>query len=253
MLEALRAKNWVYRQLLGFFLWLGRFKPRTQILLTVGLYFTVRILVGVTDRYPAAEPFVLAILIPYILFVMLTWFATPFRNVALAFSRDGRMLLTGLAIAHAVVASLLAAATLVVGVNSFFSDDSRIADRAIVLLATTIHYLSVGMIPSGRFRVIGLIASVFAVMFLTYLAWERANLIAIETQLFAEIDDFRELPKSEEPEYRYRNWQLTERFERFKTRKGSFLSVNPYGSYASFGVLLLHMALRSRARKIQFG
>jgi Flp pilus assembly protein TadD len=252
MLEALRAKNWVYRQLLGFFLWMGRFKPRTQILLTVGLYFAARGLGGVMDSYPATEPFLLPVLIGYLLFVMLTWFATPFRDVALSFSRDGRMLLTGRAIVHAVVASTLAMTTVAVFIATFFVNDIRVFDVWIVLLATTVHYLSVAMVPAGRFRFVAAGASILVVAFFVWLAWERAELIQIRKQLFVEVDAFRELPESEDPNYLLEKFRLNNRYGKLDRREKSFLAVDPFGSYASLGVLLFHLALRIRARKIQF-
>jgi hypothetical protein len=78
-------------------------------------------------------------------------------------------------------------------------------------------------------------------------------LIPIRKQLFVEVDAFRELPKSEDPSYMLEKFLLNNRYDKLERREKAFLAVQPYAPFGSLGVLLLHMALRSRARKITVG
>ncbi len=89
LMEALRARNVVYRWILTFYLWMGRLKPGTQWIVILGLMFGSRILRKSTEGtdFSGVGKVVGAV---YLLFVYLTWVGTPFANMLLFLDPIGR-------------------------------------------------------------------------------------------------------------------------------------------------------------------
>ncbi len=94
MVEALKARNVVYRQMLKFFLWAGRLSGQAQLYLILGLIFGQRILRSGFAQFPGLEWAADAILALYLLFVIMTWTAQPLFNLLLRFDRFGRHVLS---------------------------------------------------------------------------------------------------------------------------------------------------------------
>lgn len=93
VLEALRARNPIYRAVLRCTIWMNTLNDRAQWFLIFGAYFAYRILRIVAMEYPATKPFVIPMLALYALFVVLSWTARPFANLLLRMDPVGRMLL----------------------------------------------------------------------------------------------------------------------------------------------------------------
>jgi tetratricopeptide (TPR) repeat protein len=90
MIEALKAKNPIYRVMLAYFLWMARLSPQARWGVILAGYFGSRILRTAADNSPALAPWVTPILVVYIGFVVLTWFAVPLFNLLLRLNRFGR-------------------------------------------------------------------------------------------------------------------------------------------------------------------
>jgi tetratricopeptide (TPR) repeat protein len=94
MIEAMKARYWVYRQVLRYFLWMSRLSPQARWGLVIGLLVLQRVVarVAVTNRdlQPVLEP----ILIAYLVFVVTTWTAVPLSNLLLRLNRFGRLALS---------------------------------------------------------------------------------------------------------------------------------------------------------------
>jgi tetratricopeptide (TPR) repeat protein len=90
MIEALKAKNPIYRVMLAYFLWMARLSPQARWGVILAGYFGSRILRTAADNSPALAPWVMPILVVYIAFVVLTWFAVPLFNLLLRLNRFGR-------------------------------------------------------------------------------------------------------------------------------------------------------------------
>jgi tetratricopeptide (TPR) repeat protein len=80
MVEALKARYFVYRLMLKYHFFMSRLSGRSQWFVLIGLYFVARII-----------PF---LFIPYLIFVFLSWTSDPLSNLLLRLNRYGRMLLT---------------------------------------------------------------------------------------------------------------------------------------------------------------
>jgi len=93
IIEAMKARHFLYRWILGWFLWLMRFPPRIQVLLVLGLLFGQRILSSALESVPVLAPFATIITVGYLLLVWMSWTASTLFNLVLCTDRFGRMVL----------------------------------------------------------------------------------------------------------------------------------------------------------------
>ena len=94
IVEALKARNFVYAFMLRYFFWMSRFRGRTQWLIVLGGYFGNQMLRGLAASNPGLAPWVLPIRILYAVFALMTWLADPFFNLLLRLNRFGRLALS---------------------------------------------------------------------------------------------------------------------------------------------------------------
>lgn len=93
IVEAMKARNPIYRGMLAWFLWMSRFSPRVQIAMLLGLIFGNQVLAAVCDSVPALVPFQLPLAMAYVLFAWMTWVAPSLFNLVLCLDRFGRLVL----------------------------------------------------------------------------------------------------------------------------------------------------------------
>jgi tetratricopeptide (TPR) repeat protein len=94
IVEALKARNFVYAIMLRYFLWMSRLSSRAQWAIILGGYFGNQLLGGVAKSNPELAPWVLPLRILYVAFALLTWTADPLFNLLLRLNRFGRLVLT---------------------------------------------------------------------------------------------------------------------------------------------------------------
>jgi len=94
IVEALKARNIVYRVMLWYFLWMAKLSRGTQWGIVLGGYFGYRVLSSLAHDNPNLAPFIWPFLIVYILFVFLSWTADSLFNLLLRLSRFGRLALS---------------------------------------------------------------------------------------------------------------------------------------------------------------
>ena len=80
MVEALKARYFVYRLMLKYHFFMSRLSGRSQWFVLIGVFFVAKIV-----------PF---LFIPYLIFVFLSWTSDPLSNLLLRLNRYGRLLLT---------------------------------------------------------------------------------------------------------------------------------------------------------------
>lgn len=90
MVEALKARYWIYRLWLRYAFWVSNLKGNVQVMLMVGLYLLNRLLNSVIASNPGLAPFLYPILIAYLLFALSTWILVPVSNLFLRFNTYGR-------------------------------------------------------------------------------------------------------------------------------------------------------------------
>ena len=93
IVEAMKAKNPIYRVMLRYFLFCSRLDNRPRLLFSIGLYFVFRLLVGGL-AVANLNPLLWLIGIAYISFVVLTWIADPLFTLLLRFDKFGRLILS---------------------------------------------------------------------------------------------------------------------------------------------------------------
>lgn len=94
IIEALKARHFIYAWMLKYFLWMGKFSRRGQWAIILGGYVGNRILASIAAQDPSLAPWVLPLQIAYIAFALLTWLAYPFFNLLLRLNEFGRMVLS---------------------------------------------------------------------------------------------------------------------------------------------------------------
>lgn len=93
IIEAMKARFFIYRWMLSFFLWIGRFPPKVQLALMIGIPVGQRVLQSVLDSVPALKPLSLPLIIGYLTFVWMTWCSSALFELVLMTSRFGRLAL----------------------------------------------------------------------------------------------------------------------------------------------------------------
>ncbi len=93
IVEALKARNFIYRIMLRYFLWMSRLSGKASWAFIIGLYVLARVLQNVAKSNPSWAPFVWPLLGFYLVFVLLTWTASPLFNLLLRLNRYGRLAL----------------------------------------------------------------------------------------------------------------------------------------------------------------
>jgi tetratricopeptide (TPR) repeat protein len=94
IVEALKARHLIYRLMLRYFLWMSKLSRTAQWGVIIGGYFGQRYLSQLAERDPRWQPYVLPVMLLYILFVVLTWTASPLFNLLLRLNRFGRLALS---------------------------------------------------------------------------------------------------------------------------------------------------------------
>ena len=92
--EAIRGKNWLYRVLLKYFLFMGRLSERNQWVVIIGLYVGMRFLRAISESNPSLQPFIAPLLVAYLVFALATWIGKPLSNLFLRLHPVGKFALT---------------------------------------------------------------------------------------------------------------------------------------------------------------
>ncbi len=94
IVEALKARNLIYRVMLQYFLWMSRLSSNARWGVILGAYIAARIVRGLSETNPSLAPYLNPLLILYGVFVFLSWTAGPLFNLLLRLNRLGRLSLT---------------------------------------------------------------------------------------------------------------------------------------------------------------
>lgn len=94
IVEAMKARNIIYRGMLKYFFMMSKLQGRAQWMLILGLVFGVRIIRGIGEKNPGFAPIASAITVLYTAFVAATWLSRPLFNLVLRLDRFGRLCLS---------------------------------------------------------------------------------------------------------------------------------------------------------------
>jgi tetratricopeptide (TPR) repeat protein len=176
IVEAMKARNFIYRWMLAWFLWMSRLQPGVRWGLVIGAFFGMRFVGRIARNSPELAPYLWPLLYAYFGFVLITWLAPSFFNLLLRLDRFGRYALStdqvrgANVLAACLVATgvcLLAAigmgspilfyctlmfALLALPASAIFSCDEgwprwAAAGMTVVLLAAVLSVLAIGHLP----------------------------------------------------------------------------------------------------------
>ncbi|MCK6471758.1 MAG: tetratricopeptide repeat protein [Planctomycetes bacterium] len=94
IVEAMKARIFIYRWILKYFLWMGRLKAGSRWGVAIGAWLGFNVLLRVEKQNPEYGPYLWPLLYAYLAFVLMSWLAQPLFNSVLRISRYGRHALT---------------------------------------------------------------------------------------------------------------------------------------------------------------
>jgi Flp pilus assembly protein TadD len=149
IVEALKARNFIYRWMLAWFLWMSRLSPGARWGVVIGAYFGQRVVREIARSSPQLAPFLWPILFLYFAFALLTWLSPSFFNLLLRLDRFGRYALSADQVrgANLLALCLLASAGSLVGF--FVTGDEIFLIGAIYAALLTIPASAIFMCQSG--------------------------------------------------------------------------------------------------------
>ena len=174
IIEAMKARFFVYRWLLTWFLWLSRFSPQTQFMLMLGLIFGRAVLTSLLSAVPILEPLAIPVTLLYVLFVWMSWTAASLFNLVLRLDPFGRLVLNRAERLESALAGLCVLACLGVGSTSLFVRSSLASipwEVGLLYLGLMIPLVATFKQSGGQQKLMGACATGIAFMILiaTYL------------------------------------------------------------------------------------
>ena len=132
LLEALKAKNVVYRLFLKYSFWIGNLTSKYQWAVIIGFYMAARALRALSASNESLQPFLNPILILLAFIAFSTWIIQPISNLFLRFNKYGQLLLDK---EEKISSSLVAVAlaTFLIGLACYFfmKDDQYLSIVAV--------------------------------------------------------------------------------------------------------------------------
>lgn len=151
LVESLKARNRLYRAMLGYFFWMGRLSRRSAWMVVAAVFFLPRVLRGAAQQVPALEPVVLPITVALVGFVFMTWIIEPLFDASLFLHPLGRHALTARERRRALGVAALLAGGVACGLIAWLGGLRGAWAPAVGLLTFTIP-LSAAMSVEGRTR-----------------------------------------------------------------------------------------------------
>jgi tetratricopeptide (TPR) repeat protein len=94
IVEALKARYFIYRLMLGYFLWMMKLSGRAKWGVILGGYVGYRLLRSIARNNPELAPWITPVLVLYIVFAVMTWVSAPLFNLLLRLNPFGRLALS---------------------------------------------------------------------------------------------------------------------------------------------------------------
>ena len=142
-LEALKARNPLYRGLLAFFFKMGALPQSAQFGIMIGLFVVYRIASSISEDHPGLQPFIAPFLVAYLAFAYATWLGSSLANCVLLFHPFGRLAMTAKEKRNAWVLAGMVVAGLACLSGGAFWDVSAAFLLGILLLLSTLPLVGV--------------------------------------------------------------------------------------------------------------
>lgn len=93
IVEAMKARNYIYRVMLSYFLWMSRLSTRARWGIILGAFFGYRFVTTLSETSPTLASILQPLIYLYLLFVYLTWTSPTLFDLFLRFNKFGRLAL----------------------------------------------------------------------------------------------------------------------------------------------------------------
>lgn len=143
--EAIKGKNWLYRGLLRYFLFMGKLSERNQWVVIIGIYVAMRLLRNLSATNEALRPLLAPLFILYMIFAFATWIGKPLSDLALRLHPLGKLALNDDERRNSNLVGLCLLFALMALGASYLTDQVAFSGNLIVLAIT----LFAMMIPLG--------------------------------------------------------------------------------------------------------
>lgn len=94
IVEAMKARYFIYRIMLGYFLWMMKLTHQAQWYFLIGAFLGFQFLIRLRGNHPEWSAWLMPLIIAYVGFALMTWIATPLFNLLLRLNRFGRLALS---------------------------------------------------------------------------------------------------------------------------------------------------------------
>lgn len=121
IIEAMKARNFLYRWMLSYFLWIGSLPAGFQIALVLGIVFGNQIIVAVAKAVPVLAPYQGWFIAAYLIFVWMSWVSSTLFNLVLWLDPFGRLALNDKEKLSATLCGLCILGALGIGLNGTVS------------------------------------------------------------------------------------------------------------------------------------
>lgn len=152
IVEALKARNFIYRWMLAYFLWMSRLPSQTRIGVIIGGYIGIQLLRGFAAQNPWIAPYLLPLFAVYGIFAIMTWLSVPLFNLLLRLDPFGRYALSSDQILGANCLGLVLLAAILSIIPAVLTGDSGWVWIAIVFGASSLLVSGTFMCSPGRPR-----------------------------------------------------------------------------------------------------
>ncbi len=153
IVEALKARNVVYRWLLQYFFWMSRLGGQARWMVIMGAYFGAQFVTNLSESNPALSPILTPLSYLYLVFVYLSWTGTTLFNLLLRLDRFGRLVLSETQVRIANVVGGLFLLALLAFAFGWFTDN-ELAIVAAIWAALMVIPLAATLNRVGRSRII---------------------------------------------------------------------------------------------------
>lgn len=184
IVEALKAKNFLYRWLLRYLLFMSRLSTRTQWILVLVLFLGNNYARGVAAKNPDLAPYIMPVLYAYALFVLFGWLGYPLFNLLLFTDKFGRYALSEDQRRGAICVGSVLAAAIAFGIGAWVRDDGLWGLTALNLFLLSLPTAGIFVCPEGwpRRLMLGVTLGLGALGLLPFVTIELAllNLLQVE-------------------------------------------------------------------------
>lgn len=138
LVEALKARYWIYRIFLRYAFWIGNMKSGAQWGVMIGFYVGSRILNVISNNYPSSRVVTIPLIILYMLFALTTWIIRPLSNLFLRLNVYGKYALSKEEIMCSNIIGISLLLSALSGIAFLFFDETLLLMLCILFFTLTI-------------------------------------------------------------------------------------------------------------------